>query len=100
MKKSVPISTEEKIKIAINNKKESDKILRELRKQKKAEEQAVITQRHTERGAIAERLFDENAELSNEEFQKKIEDVLNDYNHKNHNTKIDTHKGELTRKHT
>lgn len=78
-------TTEQKIAEALESKKQTDKALRELRKQKRAEELAIQKQRHAERGAIAEKLIDEKAELSNEDFQKKIETILNVYNRQNRN---------------
>jgi len=69
-------TTVEKIAIALENKKQTDKALRELRKQKRVEEQAIQTKRHIERGAIAEKLFDPKVKLTNEEFQEKLQGII------------------------
>ena len=69
-------TTEEKIAITLENKKQTDKALRELRKQKRVEERAIQTKRHTERGEIAEKLFDPKVKLTNEEFKEKLQGII------------------------
>jgi len=79
-------TTAQKIAEAQAKKQEQQNELKRLLQQQKAEENKAKTKRHTERGAIAEKLLDPKAQLTNEEFQKRLEDILKAYNSQNQNS--------------
>ena len=80
-------TTAEKLQAELERKQQIENGIKELQKQQRAEERRERDKRHTERGAIAERLFDPKAELSNEAFQKMLEDVFNICHRQNSNAK-------------
>jgi len=82
-------TTAQKIAEAQAKKQEQQNELKRLLQQQKAEERKERDKRHRERGSIAEKLFDEKAELSNEDFQKKLEDILKACGKQNRHSKAE-----------
>jgi predicted HNH restriction endonuclease len=82
-------STAEQVATAQEKRKQADQELKQLLKKQREEERIKRDKRHTERGAIAERLLDGKAELTDKEFQKKIEELLKVYNRQNKVVKTD-----------